>query len=170
DPSQTISAEFFKKDNDWSVELLSKPTDMYFAGGNDGLIDGINGTTNWRKGDWHGYQSQDFEAVVDLKRETEISRISANFLQDTRSWILMPTQVEFYTSNDGKNFKLLYTIQNTVDPKDYESQTKIFEVVKKSRAKYIKVKAYNFGKLPEWHQGFPYDGEAFIFVDEISMN
>ncbi|MDX9791861.1 MAG: GH92 family glycosyl hydrolase, partial [Candidatus Kapabacteria bacterium] len=41
--SQTISAEFFKKDNDWSVELLSKPTDMYFAGGNDGLIDGING-------------------------------------------------------------------------------------------------------------------------------
>ncbi|HTO35895.1 MAG TPA: GH92 family glycosyl hydrolase, partial [Flavobacterium sp.] len=167
--SQTISSEFFKKDNDWSVELLSKPTDMYFAGGADGLIDGINGTTNWRKGDWHGYQSQDFEAVVDLKRETEISRISANFLQDTRSWILMPTQVEFYTSNDGKNFKLLYTIQNTVDPKDYESQTKIFEVVKKSRAKYIKVKAYNFGKLPEWHQGFPYDGEAFIFVDEIRV-
>lgn len=167
--SKTISAEFFKKDNDWSVELLSKPTDMYFAGGNDGLIDGINGTTNWRKGDWHGYQSQDFEAVIDLKRETEISRISANFLQDTRSWILMPTQVEFYTSNDGKNFKLLYTIQNTVDPKDYESQTKIFEVVKKSRAKYIKVKAYNFGKLPEWHQGFPYDGEAFIFVDEIRV-
>lgn len=167
--SRTIAANFFKKDNDWSVELLSKPTDMYFAGGNDGLIDGINGTTNWRKGDWHGYQSQDFEAVVDLKRETEISRISANFLQDTRSWILMPTQVEFYTSNDGKNFSLLYTVQNTIDPKDYESQTKVFEVIKKVKAKYIKVKAYSFGKLPEWHQGFPFDGEAFIFVDEIGV-
>lgn len=168
--SKTISAEFFKKDNDWSVELLSKPTDMYFAGGNDGLIDGINGTTNWRKGDWHGYQSQDFEAVVDLKRTTEISEISANFLQDTRSWILMPTKTEFYISDDNKNFTLVGTVENTVNPKDYESQTKEFSLkINKTKAKYIKVKAYNFGKLPEWHQGFPFDGEAFIFVDEIRV-
>lgn len=166
--SKTISATFFKKDNDWSVELLSKPTDMYFSGGNDGLIDGIKGTSNWRKGDWHGYQNQDFEAVVDLKRETEISEISANFLQDTRSWILMPVKVEFYTSDDNKNFKLIGAIENTVNPKDYESQTKEFSLkINKTKAEYIKVKAYNFGKLPEWHQGFPYDGEAFIFVDEI---
>ena len=168
--SQTISATFFKKDNDWSVKLLSKPTDMYFAGGNDGLIDGIFGTTNWRKGDWHGYQTQDFEAVVDLKRTTEISEISANFLQDTRSWILMPTKVEFYISDDNKNFKLIGTIENTVNPKDYESQIKDFSVkINKTTTKYIKVKAYNFGKLPEWHQGFPYDGEVFIFVDEIGV-
>jgi hypothetical protein len=33
----------------------------------------------------------------------------------------------------------------------------------------VKVKATNFGKLPEWHQGFPFDGEAFIFVDEITV-
>lgn len=168
--SKIVSATFYKKDNDWSVELLSKPTDMYFAGGNDGLIDGIFGTTNWRKGDWHGYQTQDFEAVVDLKRTTEISEISANFLQDTRSWILMPTKVEFYTSDDNKNFKLIGTIENTVNPKDYESQIKDFSVkINKTTTKYIKVKAYNFGKLPEWHQGFPYDGEAFIFVDEIGV-
>lgn len=168
--SKYISATFFKKDNDWSVELLSKPTDMYFAGGNDGLIDGIFGTTNWRKGDWHGYQSQDFEAVVDLKRTTEVSEISANFLQDTRSWILMPIKTEFYISNDNKNFKLVGIVENIVNPKDYESQTKEFSVkINKTKAKYIKVKAYNFGKLPEWHQGFPYDGEAFIFVDEIAV-
>lgn len=66
--SKIVSATFFKKANNWSIELISKPSPMYFAGGNDGLIDGIKGTTNWRKGDWHGYQSQDFEVVIDLKR------------------------------------------------------------------------------------------------------
>src|SRR5690606_12221524 len=99
---------------------------MYYAGGNDGLIDGINGTTNWRKGDWHGYQSQDFEAIVDFKQEIEISEIAANFLQDTRSWIMMPIKVEFFISDNGKDFSLIGTVKNTVDPKDYESQTKTF--------------------------------------------
>ena len=36
-----------------------------------------------------------------------------------------------------------------------------------TKAKYIKVKAYNFGKLPDWHQGA--GGNAFIFIDEISI-
>lgn len=167
--SKIVSATFYKKDNDWSVNLISKPTPMYFAGGNDGLIDGIMGTPNWRKGDWHGYQSQDFEAIIDFKQETEISEITANFLQDTRSWILMPTKVEFYISENGKNFNLIGTAKNLVDPKDYESQTKAFaSKFNKTKVRYVKVKAYNYGKLPEWHQGFPFDGEAFIFVDEIT--
>jgi hypothetical protein len=35
------------------------------------------------------------------------------------------------------------------------------------QARYIKIKATNFGKLPEWHQGF--GGDAYIFVDEIEV-
>jgi hypothetical protein len=31
--------------------------------------------------------------------------------------------------------------------------------------RYLRVKAKNFGVLPEWHQGA--GGEAFIFIDEI---
>ena len=37
----------------------------------------------------------------------------------------------------------------------------------KSSAKYIKIKAYNYGKLPPWHQGA--GGDAFIFIDEINV-
>jgi hypothetical protein len=40
-------------------------------------------------------------------------------------------------------------------------------MVKKQKARYIRVKAQNFGKLPEWHQGYPFDGYAYVFVDEI---
>jgi hypothetical protein len=58
------------------------------------LLNGIHGSTNWRKGDWQGYQAQDFEAVVDFKN-WDVHSLSASFLQDTRAWILLPTRVEF---------------------------------------------------------------------------
>src|SRR5690606_10863107 len=64
-----VTANFIKKPNDYTIEIKSKFHSMYHAGGPEGLIDGIEGTTNWRKGDWQGYQNQDFEAVIDLQKE-----------------------------------------------------------------------------------------------------
>ena len=51
--------------------------------------------------------------------------------------------------------------QEKTIPKFFDSNKKIAE------ARYVKVIARNFGKLPEWHIGHPYNGEAFIFIDEI---
>src|SRR5690606_7343513 len=101
--SDTISAQFFKKPNDYTIDIKSKYNPQYHAGGPDALLDGIYGNENWRKGEWQGYQNQDFEAVIDLQKEMQVSELSANFLQDTRAWILMPTQVEFYVSNDNQH-------------------------------------------------------------------
>lgn len=168
--SATVSASFFKKPSNFTIDIKSTYNPQYHAGGPEGLIDGIFGTENWRKGDWQGYQTHDFEAVIDMQSTREISQITANFLQDTRSWILMPTKVEYYISDDNVNFTLFDTQINTIDPKDYNSIIKGFKSVKKPvKTRYVKVKAVNFGKLPEWHQGFPFDGEAFIFVDEITV-
>ncbi|WP_374551489.1 GH92 family glycosyl hydrolase [Flavobacterium sp.] len=170
--SNIVSATFYKKPNNYSINIKSKYNPQYHAGGNDGLLDGINGTTNWRKGDWQGYQSQDFEAIVDLQSEKKVSNFSATFLQDQRSWIMMPTKVEYYSSSDNINFTLITTVANDVDPKKDENTIKDFNFTssKPINARYIKVKAYNFGKLPEWHLGFPYNGDAFIFIDEITIN
>ena len=166
--SQTISATFYKKPNNYTIDIKSKYNPQYHAGGNDGLLDGIFGTTNWRKGDWQGYQSQDFEATVDLQEIKSISEIHSTYLQDQRSWILMPTKVEYYTSVDNLNFTLLGTSNNDVNPKQEENSIKDFRCISTPiNARYIKVKAYNFGKLPEWHQGF--GGDAFIFIDEITI-
>jgi hypothetical protein len=133
------------------------------------LLDGVFGTTNWRKGDWQGYQGQDFEAIVDLQETKSITTISANFLQDSRSWILMPTKVDYYTSNDNVNFVLVGTLENPIDAKETENVIKDFNLKLKNttKAKYVKIIAKNFGKLPEWHQGF--GGDAFIFIDEITI-
>jgi len=169
--SDTISATFFKKPNNYTIDIKSTYNPQYHAGGKDGLLDGINGSTNWRKGDWQGYQTQDFEAVVDLQNVKDVSNFSATFLQDQRSWILMPTKVEYYSSTDNINFTLMTTVANDVDPKKDENTIKdfSFSTSKPINARYIKLKAYNYGKLPEWHLGFPYNGDAFIFIDEITI-
>jgi predicted alpha-1,2-mannosidase len=169
--SPEVSASFFKKPNTYTIQLHASYNPQYHAGGPEGLIDGVYGTTNWRKGEWQGYQSQDFEAIIDMQTTREISAITANFLQDTRSWILMPTEVLFYVSDDGLSFKMLESIKNDVDPKNYESIIKGFKSsAAPQKGRYVKVIAKNFGKLPEWHQGFPFDADAFIFIDEIIID
>ena len=167
--SNTISAEFFKKPNNYTIDIKSEYNPQYHAGGKDGLLDGIYGSENWRKGDWQGYQGQDFEAVVDLQEMKSLNNFSGTFLQDSRSWILMPTKVEYYTSNDNVNFTLAGSVSNDIDPKETENKIKnfSFQASKEIKARYVKVIAKKFGVLPEWHQGF--GGEAFIFIDEITI-
>ena len=164
--SNIISGTFYKKPNNYSIKINSKYNPQYTAGGDEGLIDGIYGDENWKKGEWQGYQSQDFEAIIDLKMQKEITEISANFLQDSRSWILMPTKLEFYVSSNDKDYFLMETITNDVDAKNYDvTIKKITAKILPTESRFVKIKAYNFGKLPDWHQGI--GGDAFIFIDEI---
>jgi predicted alpha-1,2-mannosidase len=166
--SNIISGKFFKKPNNYSISIKSKFNSQYAAGGADGLIDGIYGDENWKKGEWQGYQDQDFEAIIDLKETKKITEISADFLQDSRSWILMPTKIDYYVSNDNKNFTLMKTLTTNIDPKNNDVIIKKYTAdILPTDARYVKIKAYNFGKLPEWHQGF--GGDAFIFIDEIEV-
>ena len=166
--SDTIQGLFYKRPNNWKVEILSKYSSQYDAGGDQGLIDGLHGDINWRKGEWQGYQAQDFEAIIDLGEKQDLNTFNASFLQDSRSWILMPSKVEFYASADNTEFILIATETHKIDPKDETIQIRNFVTInQKVKARYIKVKAYNFGKLPVWHQGA--GGDAYIFIDEITI-
>ena len=162
-------AYFHKIPNNWTVKLNCKYNKQYTAGGDAGIIDGLSGYKDWRKGGWQGYQSQDFEAVIDLQEKKEISEISANYLQDSRSWILLPKEVVYYISNDGINFENVGVWTENVNWKTEETFTKkaVYNLPKKVNARYIKVVAKNYGALPEGHQGV--GGDAFIFVDEIEV-
>lgn len=168
--SATVEAHFFKKPNNYSIQIKSTYNPQYHAGGPDGLLDGILGAENWRKGDWQGYQSQDFEATIDLQQPKTITQISARFLQDMRSWILMPTKVDYLISEDNVHFSLFRTVDNSLDPQT--EQTTILNFTGTQfpgmTARYVKVVAHNFGVLPSWHQGA--GGDAFIFIDEIQID
>jgi len=166
--SGITTSNFNRRPNHWDITINAKVNPQYTAGGKFALIDGINGDTNWRKGEWQGYQGQTVEAIIDFKSPQQIKYISSTYLQDSRAWILMPKKVEYYASMDGKTFILLKTLENNIDAKDETIQVKDFATeILPTEARYLKVKAYHFGKLPEWHQGA--GGDAYIFVDEISV-
>ena len=169
DSSKTTTAHFFKAPNNFKISLNCKYNRQYTAGGDDGIIDGVFGETNWRKGEWQGYQGQDFDCVIDMGVPKIINTISSNYLQDTRAWIVFPTVIEYYSSVDGVNFTPLARLVNPVQANDYEVQLKKFDYKfeKPTKARYIKVIARNFGKLPDWHLGA--GGDAFIFIDEIEI-
>jgi len=164
--SEHVTARYIKKPNDWTVSIASKYSRQYNGGGDEGLIDGIRGTVNFASGEWQGYQGQDFEATIDLKKPTEIGEVGGGFLQVARSWIWMPTTVEFEVSDDRVNFRPVAEIKTDVPVEDMtpiarDYVTKISPVT----ARYVRVRAKNLGKIPAWHPGAGFD--AYIFIDEI---
>jgi predicted alpha-1,2-mannosidase len=164
--SYVTSATFNKLPHNWSIKLDAKYNRQYTAGGDVGLIDGVRGSVNFSAGAWQGYQAQDFAAVVDLGRAQTVSKLGAGFLQNIRSWIWMPTRIEFELSTDGRTYTPAFSIPNDVPADSYEVLTKDFvRRIAPQPARYVRVKAYNYGKIPAWHLGA--GGDAFIFIDEI---
>ncbi len=161
-----IDAKYFKIPKNRSIKILSKYSNQYTAGGDNGLIDFIRGGDDFRNGSWQGYQDQDFEAIVDLGKLEIVSRIGANFLQDINSWIWMPTKVKIWISVNGVHYKEVASIPTRTSSIEYGSFVEEFvQNIKTQKARYIKIKAYNYGTIPDWHLGK--EGEAFIFIDEI---
>ena len=90
-------------------------------------------------------------------------------MQDTRSWIIFPTQVSYWGSMDGINYQHLGDLKNNIAADNYEVLIKEFELPVSQALKYIKVLAKNYGALPAWHLGYGEGGDAILFIDEISV-
>ena len=169
--SSVISTNFFKIDPTLSIKLETNFANQYNAGGNDALIDGIFGATDFRTGTWQGYFNEDLVAIVDLGRQKSINLVRINFLKDQRSWIFYPSEVICYGSKDGQDFKRIDTVQlESPSPSD-EVEIKTIEFkTHTNQYRYIKLIAKTYGPLPSWHLGFPHDGKSWLFADEISIN
>lgn len=166
--SSNGKAEFFKRPNNYSIQIISKMHSLYRAEGEETLLDGIKGDENWRKGDWQGYQGTNFEAIIDLQEKKSISYVSANFLQDARPWILMPKKMNIYTSQDGIDFSLMGEIYSKTNPEDEKVQIETLTIQSKvENVRFVKIIAENYGSLPQSHISA---GEnAYIFIDEITI-
>lgn len=169
--SRVATAKFHHIPHDWKLTLLSKYSSQYPGGGDLAVIDGVRGTTNWSGGAWQGYWGSDFVAVVDLGKSQTISKLGAGFLQEAGSWIWMPRSVDFELSQDGQTFTRVLTITNDV-PDGSNPEVNVGTLAKdfvknitRQEARYVRIKAVNFGKIPAWHPGS--GGDAWIFVDEI---
>lgn len=178
--SDWATGEFNKKENDFKVQLGEGviPHPQYSAGGAGALVDEIQGSIEWRAGGWMGFYDQDFSAVIDLGSVQSVSEVNARFLQDSRAWILMPRTMQVWSSTDGVKytewpqavaFKDNWQNNETLIDPVVIQHTDGKAGVKPIKARYIKIEATKYGKLPEGHLGYPYNGSGYIFMDEIGV-
>ena len=165
--SYVTTASFMKAPNNWMIQIITPFEPQYSAGADDALIDGYRGAVNWRKGSWQGYQT-DVEVIIDLNATETVSKVSTEFLQDTRAWIVIPKKVIIETSMDGKDYQQIYAGEKYLPIEDLNVQIKNIDATFPAvKARYVKLKAIQYGKLPAWHEGV--GGNTHIFVDEISV-
>ena len=79
---------------------------------------------------------------------------------------MLPGAVEFQVSDDGKTFRSVATIKNDADDREPKPLVKPFATpVDGKAARYVRVRAKNYGKLPPWHPGA--GNPAWLFTDEL---
>ncbi len=169
--SVALKTDFYKIDPNLKIKLETAYANQYNAGGQNALIDGILGTEDFRTGTWQGYFDKDVIATVDLGKVKPIHTIQVNFLEDQKSWIFLPTEVECYVSDNPNRFYKSLPKQafDVTTPKEGAHIKNVRFNMNGYSARYVKIVAKKLGVLPKWHLGYKHDGRSWLFVDEIEI-
>ena len=158
------------------VEALTAP--KKYAGENPlTLTDGAYGGSSFYS-NWLGFEGNDMEVIIDLKKVQEIKNIQTAFLQVTNHIVFFPEFVEVSVSTGdsidaqaGYPYRKILKLETT-NPLHQGSKVNDIEYFNFSfvpvQARYVKIYARNMKKAPAWHNasGLP----AWIFCDEIIIN
>lgn len=137
----------------------------YMADGPNSLTDGVRGTLKVTEY-WHGFHANDMIATIDLGETKTLSSLTLGALQKNVDWIFLPSQVEFEISADGKVWETWGIVPNPLVQDDKKDQTVDYTIKKPSQnARFVRVKARNFGVCPAGHPGEGHP--TWLFVDEI---
>ena len=148
-------------------DLLTTYSNHYTGGGDKALVNGLRGSTDFRDGNWQGYQYDDLVTIFDLRDQNiTFSEVSVGFYQYNNSWIFLPTALIIEVSQDGKTFKELANIPNDISPKQRgKFLHQLQATFPKQSANYLKVTAKNIQHCPDWHEAA--GSKAWLCVDEI---
>ena len=129
------------------------------------LTDGKRGSHDYDN-NWINFAGKDLEVVIDLEKKEVVRKIGSGYYQ-LGFWLrLLPKNVEYYTSLDGKNFELAGNVANTLPIDQYGGYLREFNIEFVPRdARYIKVHARSIGNTPGWHPGA--GRPSHMLIDEI---
>jgi len=151
------------------IKVAKNPIEGYLGnGGSFGLINGAIANPNkpTMSVEWQGWRGDDMEATIDLGKTSSISKVAVHANSTGGSRVYAPTEVQAFSSADGKEFSLLGS------SKEFKADvggsfgwlTAQFDPV---NTRYIKVVAKNYAKIPAGMRG---EGDpALILIDEISV-
>lgn len=129
------------------------------------LTDGKRGSHDYDY-NWFSFPGENLEIVIDLEGTRTVKRMESAYYQYGFWLRLLPKKVEYFISEDGQNFALVGSVDNTLPIDQYGGHQRDFIVEFEPRpARYIKVKAHTIGNTPGWHPGA--GRPARMLVDEI---
>ena len=153
---------------------------IYSGGGPEALVDGqLGSSTTYADGHWQGYWGDSIDVVIEFAGETPaLHEVSMRFMQNTFDWILAPTEIKIFASNDGKNWRLFKNQTFPMDPRETGMRLRNYHIdltdISSGKppimlgypvARYLRIVVPNPGPLPPWH---PAPGQpSYIFTDEI---
>lgn len=141
-----------------AVTYTSPYSPQYPAAGDCTLTDGILG--GWTYGDkkWLGFL-RDMDVTVDLGEVKDIHFIGATFMHSAGAWVFLPTNVDFYVSEDGNDFTKAGTSWCDIPSDAPQLLFRQFNTTCNLKARYVKV----FARRHE-------SNGAWLFTDEIIIN
>lgn len=150
-----------------TVRSAPAPSPRYPGTGAWSLSDGILGSTDHGDGLWQGWWGPDVEIAVDLARATPTDSVSVRFLQNTRSWILLPSRVEFAWSADGAVWSAPVSRTHDVPVTREGAVVQSFAaaVPAGTTPRFVRIVVHNGGVLPPGHPGA--GRPSWVFADEI---
>lgn len=163
----------------WSVDMqdhlamnlepeLLQPASAKYAGGNAGVMtDGLRGPALTYAYNWLGFEGNECEVIIDLKKETEISELNSSWLHDNRSWIFRPDGIKYFGSNDKSQWVLIGEVSADLDVRspNVEVIDLRLNLDKTQSFRYVKFLTSSLVDCPDWHHGA--GGPAWIFTDEL---
>ena len=138
----------------------------YQAEGLSSLINGRLGSLDFKDGQWQGFSGKNLEVILSLDSLTSINKVSMNFYQYINSWIVVPSYISIMSSKDSLNWEIIKSVDSIGE---IRKRGKFISSISfdslETDAKYLKIFAKNYGKLPSWHEAA--GAESWLFIDEI---
>jgi hexosaminidase len=147
-----------------AIQLKNAPDESYNYGGSFTLVDGIIGKLPWYGKDWLGFKGTNCDAVIDLKKKQNISKVIVDVLKAEVSWIYLPKSIEIQVSDNNVNFTSLKIVDSEYIIRKGRS---IDITVPVTKTRYVKIIVRNYGII---EAGKPGEGNpGWLFLDEIMI-
>jgi len=149
------------------ITLTIPCSKKYDGGGAGALVDGVRGTSDFNDNAWQGFEGHDLDAVIDLGKPRDVKKVKVGFLQNQGSWIFHPVSLEASLSEDGVRYTDKRNVKKEKPVADINNVIQDYSIKfnKKTKARYVHIRAKNVSVCPSWHQGA--GGKAWLFADEI---
>ncbi len=152
----------------FSIKFINPPSPKYKPKNQIVMLDGRTSDPDFANGEWLGWEGTDMIADIDLGKMQNFKGLSVDFLNAPGSWILLPLEVVFEYSSNGKNYETAGRVVNDKTWDKFTDARKVFGVSKEFQARYLRVKAISPKTCPAGHAGA--GSPCWMFADEIIMH